>query len=315
MWAVALHAGAGVIVKSLPPDEQKFYTQALETALNIGIDILTKGGSSVDCVDAVVRSLEDCPLFNAGKGSVNNEAGEFELEASIMTGDGAIGSAVGLKHIKNPITLVKRIMEDKSKPYVMFSGDTAEKLADQYNVEKVENSYFFTQKRHDQWKKVQLEQKITHTVPADAKRDEATGTVGCAALDIHGKLCAGTSTGGLTNKPVGRIGDTPIIGAGTYANALTCAISGTGIGEKFIKNVASYDVHALMLYKGFTLGQAMEYVVKEKLQPGDGGVIGVDKNGEVGLFYNTLGMFRAGANSKGFFTVNIWDEKYDAANG
>jgi len=295
-WALAIHGGAGTIPKTLPEAEKQEYLQALTKALNLGKDLLAKGGTSLDAVEAVVRFLEDDPHFNAGKGAVFTHEGTNELDAAIMDGSTlSCGSVAGLKRIRNPISLARLVME--KSPHVFMVGEGAEAFAAQMKVETVDPKYFFTQKRYDQW---QEELKKEREVK---DRD----TVGAAALDTHGNLAAATSTGGLTNKRFGRLGDVPVIGAGTYANNRTCAVSATGIGEEFIKHTVAHDISALMEYGGLSLQQAADKVIHQKLKPGDGGVIGVANDGSIALVFNSEGMYRGAADANGRFEVKIWE--------
>lgn len=295
-WALAIHGGAGTIPKTLPEAEKQQYLQSLTRALGIGRDILSKGGTSLDAVEAVVRSLEDDPLFNAGKGAVYTHEGTHELDAAIMDGSTlSCGSVAALKTVKNPIALARLVMT--KSPHVFLVGDGAEAFAAAMKVERVDNKYFDTPKRYEQ---LQEELKL--------ERDHKDrDTVGAVALDQHGNLAAATSTGGLTNKRFGRLGDVPVIGAGTYANNKTCAISATGIGEEFIKHTVSHDISALMEYGGLTLQQAADKVIHQKLKPGDGGVIGVAHDGSIALVFNSEGMYRGAADSAGRFEVKIWE--------
>jgi len=298
-WALAIHGGAGTIPKTLPEAEKQEYLQALTQALGLGREVLARGGTSLDAVETVVRFLEDDPHFNAGKGAVFTHEGTNELDAAIMDGRTlACGSVAGLKTVKNPIHLARLVME--KSPHVFMVGAGAEAFAKEMQVELVDPKYFFTQKRWDQ-----LQEELKKEKQAEPKQDK--DTVGAVALDQHGNLAAATSTGGLTNKRFGRLGDVPVIGAGTYANNRTCAISGTGIGEEFIKHTVAHDISALMEYGGLTLQQAEERVIRQKLKPGDGGVIGVAHDGSIGLVFNSEGMYRGAADSNGRFEVKIWE--------
>lgn len=281
-FALVIHGGAGYIYKGrYTPEQEKEYVLKLDEALNEGYKILEKNGSSVDAVETAIRILEDSPLFNAGKGAVLNNEGNVELDASIMSGENiGAGGVAGIKHIKNPITLARFVMEHS--PHVLMFGDGAEKFADEFGLEKVENSYFKTQENVDEYNKSKVVEKSKH------------GTVGCVAIDKKGNLAAGTSTGGLSGKKFGRVGDSPIIGAGTYANNKTCAISSTGQGEYFIKNVVAYDISALMEYQKLSLSESAEYVINDKLKKQNalGGIIGIDNKGNIVMSFNTDGMFR-----------------------
>jgi L-asparaginase / beta-aspartyl-peptidase len=296
-WALAIHGGAGVMPKTMPEAERQAYLQSLAAALKIGRDALAAGGTSLDAVEKVVRFLEDDPKFNAGRGAVFTHDGSHEMDAAIMSGrDLACGSVAGLKTVKNPISLARRVME--RSPHVFLAGPGAEKFADEMKVERAGEDYFFVQHRYDQ---LQEELKKEREEP---KKDR--DTVGAVALDQHGDLAAATSTGGLTNKRFGRIGDVPVIGAGTYANNRTCAISGTGIGEEFIRHTVAHDISALMEYGGLSLQQAADRVIHQKLKAGDGGVIGVARDGSLALVFNSEGMYRGAADSNGRFEVAIW---------
>ncbi len=302
-WALAIHGGAGVIPKTLPEAEKQQYFKSLQAALALGRDVLAGGGTSLDAVEKVVRYLEDDPLFNAGKGAVYTHDGKHELDAAIMSGrDLACGSVAELTTIKNPISLARLVME--RSPHVFLVGAGAERFADEMKVPRVPNSFFDTEYRFQQ---LQEELKKERGEGGAGSPDSKHGTVGAVALDIHGDLAAATSTGGLTNKRYGRVGDVPIVGAGTYANNQTCAISSTGIGEQFIRHTVSHDISALMEYRGLTLQQAADLVVHKKLNPGDGGVIGVAHDGSIALVFNSEGMFRGAADAKGRFEVKIWE--------
>ena len=293
-WAIAIHGGAGTIPKTLPEEQKQQYLRSLTAALKMGQEVLQHGGNSLDAVEKVVRFLEDDPLFNAGKGAVYTHEGTHELDAAIMDGrDLSCGSVANLKTDKKPISLARLGME--KSPHVFLVGDGAEAFATEMKVERVPNSWFDTQFRYEQLQEALKKEK--------KDRD----TVGAVALDAHGNLAAATSTGGLTNKRFGRIGDVPVIGAGTYANNRTCAISGTGIGEQFIRHTVAHDISALMEYSGLTLQQAAERVIQQKLKPGDGGVIGVSHDGSLALVFNSEGMYRGAADSKGRFEIKIWE--------
>jgi beta-aspartyl-peptidase (threonine type) len=293
-WAIAIHGGAGTIPKTLPEERKQQYLHSLTEALKIGQGVLSQGGTSLDAVEKVIRFLEDDPLFNAGKGAVYTHEGTHELDAAIMDGrDLSCGSVAVLKTVKHPISLA-RLVKERS-PHVFLAGEGAEAFATEMKVERVPNTYFDTPYRYQQ-----LQESL-------AKDQKDRDTVGTVALDVHGNLAAATSSGGLTNKRFGRLGDVPIIGAGTYANNRTCAISGTGIGEQFIRHTVAHDISALMEYEGLTLQQAAERVIFQKLQPGDGGVIGVSHDGSIALVYNSEGMYRGAADSAGRFEVKIWE--------
>jgi beta-aspartyl-peptidase (threonine type) len=293
-WAIAIHGGAGTIPKDLPEAEKQQYIRSLTAALKLGQGVLQGGGTSLDAVERVVRFLEDDPLFNAGKGAVYTHEGTHELDAAIMDGSTLkCGSVAALKTVKSPISLARLVME--KSPHVFLVGEGAEAFAAEMKVERVPNSYFDTPKRYQQ-----LQEALK-------KEQKDRDTVGAVALDTHGNLAAATSTGGLTNKRFGRLGDVPVIGAGTYANNRTCAISGTGIGEEFIKHTVAHDISSLMEYGGLTLQQAADRVIHQKLKPGDGGVIGVARDGSIALVFNSEGMYRGAADSAGRFEVKIWE--------
>lgn len=306
-FGIAIHGGAGTILRSaLTPEKEKAYTSALQEALNAGYAVLEKGGSALDVVETAVRTLEDCPLFNAGKGAVFNNKGNHEMDASIMSGAGLSAGAVSLiKNVKNPVALARAVME-KSE-HVYLCGEGAEEFARQQNLKFEDDAYFRDEFRYEQWVKAQEEDGtfLDHNVTTG---DKKFGTVGAVALDLNGNLAAATSTGGMTNKKFGRIGDSPIIGAGTYANNNTCAISCTGHGELFIRSVVAYDISALMEYKGLSLQQACEEVVMKKLVAinGEGGLIAIDKYGNIELPFNSAGMYRAMKSNSGKELVAIY---------
>jgi L-asparaginase / beta-aspartyl-peptidase len=290
--ALAIHGGAGIITREqMSATREKAYREALENALQRGHAILATGGTALDAVEMAVRQLEDSPLFNAGRGSVFNADGQHEMDASLMCGRTLRAGAVACVHnVKNPVTLARRIM-DRSQ-HVLISGPGAFEFAHKHKIELEDDLYFFDEYRYDQWKRT----RGTDDVALDhSGGDERKfGTVGAVALDSHGDLAAATSTGGMTNKKWQRIGDSPLIGAGTYANNQACAISCTGHGESFIKAVAAHDVYALMNYKGLSLKEAMRVVVHDKLPAldGDGGMIAVDRDGNIALDFNCEGMYR-----------------------
>ncbi len=294
-FGLVIHGGAGWIMEGkLTLEEENEYRQTLEKALRKGSGILNSGGSSIDAVVETIKILEDSPLFNAGKGAVFASSGENELDASIMEGKNFnAGAVAGIKRIKNPIELARVVME--RSPHVMFAREGAEAFAVENGFELIDNEYFRTEQR---WEDLQ-NAKSKETAEADQSSllnllDSKFGTVGCAALDKSGNLAAGTSTGGMTNKKFGRVGDSPIIGAGTYANNSTCAVSATGHGEYFIRNVVTHDISALMEYKEMSLEDAADLVINRKLknQKANGGIVAIDKNGNISMKFNTPGMFR-----------------------
>jgi len=294
-WAIALHGGAGAMSpENYTPEQIQQYEAELTAALGVGEEILKSGGTSLDAVEQVVRYLEDCPLFNAGRGAVYTNDGKNELDAAIMSGaDLQAGAVAGVGDIKNPISAARMVME-KSE-HVLMVGKGASLFASQNGAEVVDSSYFYTERSF-------------RALQRALERDKKMGTVGCVALDKHGNLAAATSTGGMTNKRYGRVGDVPIIGAGTYANNSTCAVSATGHGEYFIRYTVAHDISALMEYKGLSLAQAADEVIHKKLEEvdGRGGIISVDQWGNVHLSFNTSGMFRAFATSGGDRGVHIF---------
>jgi L-asparaginase / beta-aspartyl-peptidase len=335
---LAIHGGAGTITRaSMTPEKDKSYREALETALKKGYEVLRNGGTSIDAVEATVRVMEDSPLFNAGKGAVFTHEGKNELDAAIMEGKNLkAGAIAGVTTVKNPISTARKVMENSE--HVMLVGKGAEEFAKIQKQEIVHPSYFYTENR---WKGLQNaikedKSQLDHTIPASpievpknqkgkkTSYNQSTiednalfegrkfGTVGAVALDQYGNLAAATSTGGMTNKRWNRVGDAPIIGAGTYANNATCAISATGHGEFFIRSVVGHDVSALMEYKGLSLKDATDEVVMNKLVKigGEGGLIAVDRNGNVAMPFNSEGMYRGYITADGKVYINIYkDEK------
>lgn len=309
-YAIAIHGGAGTILKStMTPEKEKAYSDALRDAIEEGEMILKSGGTALDAVEASVKSMEDNPLFNAGKGAVFTNTGKNEMDASIMDGKNLMAGAVaGVTNIKNPISLAKAVME-KSE-HVFLAGQGALEFAKQVNATFENDAYFFVQMRHDQLQQAKESDGffLDHTEDKFENGEKKFGTVGAVALDLHGNLAAATSTGGMTNKKFGRVGDSPIIGAGTYANNETCAISCTGHGELFIRSVVAYDVSCLMEYKGSSLKEACDLVVMEKLVKigGEGGLIAIDKNGNIELPFNSEGMYRAKKSSDSDIFIGIY---------
>jgi len=305
--AIAIHGGAGTMsAEQLGPDGGATYRAALGAALDAGYAVLERGGSSLDAVTAAVRLLEDDPLFNAGRGAVLAHDGSAELDASIMDGRHLrAGAVAGLRHVKNPIELARRVME--ASPHVMLSGSGAEEFAIEQGFTLVPNSYFETPLRRSQL------ERVLHGSTAPREELQGLGTVGAVALDRDGNLAAATSTGGMTGKRWGRIGDSPIIGAGTYADNDSCAVSGTGHGEYFMRTVVAYDVCALVAYRGWSLARAARDVVQRKLKQrgGDGGVIAIDRAGTVVMEFNGDGMFRAMRDSRGRRDIAILRERED----
>lgn len=306
-WAIAVHGGAGGSGEGLSAEERAARKAVLSEALRTGSKILAEGGTSLDAVEQTIRHLEDSPLYNAGKGAVMNSAGGVELDASIMDGGNlACGAVAGVQTVKHPISLARRVMTETR--HVLLGGQGAEEFAARQGVERVEPKYFFTEERYREWRKArdaERSQEADDDAASDASSDEAKGTVGCVALDKHGNLAAGTSTGGRNYKMFGRIGDSPIVGAGTYADNRTCAVSGTGIGEEYIRHAIAYDVSARMRYTGASLADAVHAAMHQTLRQGDGGLIAVDRDGAIVLDFNTPGMARAAADSSGRFDVTI----------
>ena len=306
---LVVHGGAGTMERGkMSPEHEREYRAGIESALRVGWEILQRGGSSLDATEAVVRTFEDNPLFNAGKGAVFNADGVNEMDAAIMDGKTLrAGAVANVQHVKNPISLARLVME--KSPHVMMAGEGAEKFAKEHGVELVDAKYFFTQDRWDALQKAKEAEKAGAN--GDKKfflsEQDIHGTVGAVALDQNGNLAAATSTGGKTNKLSGRIGDTPVIGGGTYANNATCAVSGTGDGEFFIMATAGHDVSALMEYGHKTLEQAGLAVINKigKLG-GSGGLIAIDKTGKITLPFNSSGMYRGYVDPNGKFVTEIY---------
>jgi beta-aspartyl-peptidase (threonine type) len=307
---LAIHGGAGTIERSnMTPEKERAYRSGLEQALKAGYEILRRGGSSLDATEAAVRVLEDDPHFNAGRGSVFTSAGTNEMDASIMDGKTLKAGAVGsVQHVKNPINLARLVME--KSPHVMLDCAGAEGFAETNGIELVDQKYFFTQERWDALQKMKAAEKERASGAGKSfiiTDQDRHGTVGAVALDKDGNLAAATSTGGMTNKMPGRIGDTPVIGAGTYANNQTCAVSCTGDGEYFIRAAAAHEVSALMEYRGMKLQQAAQNALDTvKRLGGTGGLIAIDKNGDLALPFNTNGMYRGYVDPEGKFVVEIY---------
>ena len=314
--ALAVHGGAGTILKStMTADLEKAYKAALEESLAKGYEILRNGGSSLDAVEIAVKVLEDCPLYNAGRGAVFTADGRNELDASIMYGkDLSAGAIAEVTNIKNPISAARAVME-KSE-HVLLVGRGAEAFSEMYGLEMVAPDYYFTKERWDALQRVREEDptktELDHgSGKATLKKvkEEKFGTVGAVALDVSGNLAAATSTGGMTNKKWGRVGDSPLIGAGTYANEL-CAVSCTGWGEYFIRLCVAKTVADLMEYKGYSLKKACGEVILKKLPDlgGDGGLVAVDKDGNVAMPFSTEGMYRGFVKTNGKVVVEIYKE-------
>lgn len=315
-YVLVIHGGAGTILKkNMTPEKEAAYKSSLKKALETGYKILQSGGSSLDAVEATVRVLEDDSLFNAGKGAVFTHEGRNELDAAIMNGKTkAAGAVAGVTTVRNPVSAARAVME-KSE-HVMMVGPGAEKFAKEAGLEIVDPSYFRTETRWQDLQRAIREDSLAaaksnaYTNPekfGTKNRDYKFGTVGAVALDQQGNLAAATSTGGMTNKKYGRIGDSPIIGAGTYANNETAAISCTGWGEFYIRNVVAYDLSALMEYKGFSVQQAGNAVIKKvRNMGGDGGLIALDKKGNMTMSFNTEGMYRGAVTKDGKIEVEIY---------
>jgi len=307
---LAIHGGAGTIERSkMTPGKEREYRSGLERALAAGFEILKRGGSSLDATEAAVRVLEDDPHFNAGRGSVFTSAGTNEMDASIMDGNTLRAGAVGtVQHIKNPVSLARLVME--KSPHVMLDCAGAEAFAKENGMELVDQKYFFTQERWDALQKMKAAEKQRASGAGKSfiiTDQDRHGTVGAVALDKDGNLAAATSTGGTTNKMPGRIGDTSVIGAGTYANNKTCAVSCTGDGEYFIRAAAAHDISALMEYRGMKLQEAAQTALNAVKQlGGTGGLIAIDKNGDIALPFNTNGMYRGYVDPDGKFVVEIY---------
>ncbi len=314
-FGIVIHGGAGSIrEKNMPDSVQNAYRKKLEEAIRTGHEILANGGTSVEAVRQTIKIMEDSPLFNSGKGAVFAHDETNQLDASIMDGKTLkAGAVAGVTIVKNPIDLAFEVMANSQ--HVLLYGKGAEKFAAQQGVEIVDPSYFRTQKSYDALLRAKAAEQKKKTTKETAFyneyiQDSKFGTVGCVALDKQGNLAAGTSTGGMTNKRWNRIGDSPIIGAGTYANNETCAISCTGWGEYFIRGVAAYDVSALMEYGGKSLQEAARIVIHEKLpSEGGGGLIGMDSNGNMVAEFNTPGMFRATMDDQGHLKIAMFDPK------
>jgi L-asparaginase / beta-aspartyl-peptidase len=309
---LAIHGGAGTILREdMTPDLETAYLNGLQNALDAGYAVLAEGGSAINAVKAATVVLEDNILFNAGRGSVFTKKGLQEMDAAIMEGAALnAGAVAGVRNVRNPIELATEVMQHSN--HVFLSGKGANDFAIRQGIKLEPDEYFFSQFRYDQWKSIRDSDNYsldhTHEEMEDLMRDKKFGTVGAVACDVNGNIAAATSTGGMTNKKYGRIGDSPLIGCGTYANNKTCAISCTGHGEPFIRSVAAYDVSCLIEYKGLSLHDAMSVVVNDKLikLEGEGGMIGVDAKGNTALLFNSAGMYRGFKNSDGYSEVAIY---------
>lgn len=324
---LVIHGGAGTITRAnMTPAKEKAYNETLDLALKTGMAVLKKGGTSMDAVEATIHIMEDSPLFNAGKGAVFTHDGVNELDAAVMEGKNLMAGAIsGVRTIKNPISAARKVME-KSE-HVMMTGVGAEQFAKEQGIEIVDPSYFYTETRWNGLQNALKEDKVkldhadslkkSGFIRPDTEQNELIftegqkfGTVGCVALDQFGNLAAGTSTGGMTNKRYGRVGDAPIIGAGTYANNASCAVSATGHGEFFIRSVVAHDVAALMEYKNWTLKKAADKVVMKKLVKigGEGGLIALDAKGNIAMPFNSEGMYRGYIKADGTKFIGIYKD-------
>ncbi len=307
-FSIAIHGGAGTLLKGqMTSEKEAAYKNALQAALDTGYSILEQKGTSLDAVEAAVKILEDSPLFNAGKGSVFTAEGTHEMDAAIMEGKELKAGAVSLiTGIKNPVSLARDVME-KSE-HVFLAGAGAMEFAKENHHNIVPSNYFYDELRYQQWQNLKGSDafQLDHSVKKDAK----FGTVGAVACDAFGTIAAATSTGGMTNKKWGRVGDSPMIGAGNYANNSTCAVSCTGSGEFFIRGVVAYDVSCLMEYKGMSLSEAASEVIQHRVLKlgGDGGLIAVDAQGNIAMPFNTEGMYRAFKKSTGATKISIYKE-------
>ena len=311
-FTLVIHGGAGTILKGdMTPELESAYLQALKEALEAGYAVLEEGGSSINAIKATIVMMEDNMMFNAGRGAVFTKKGVQEMDAAVMDGKTLEAGAVsGVRNVRNPIELAMEIMQNSN--HVFLSGKGANDFAIKQGIKLEPDEYFFSQFRYDQWKAIRDSDNYsldhTHQRLEELMKDKKFGTVGAVACDQHGNIAAATSTGGMTNKKYGRIGDSPIIGCGTYANNHTCGISCTGHGEMFIRTVAAYDVSCLMEYKGLDLEEAMNVVVNDKLMAihGEGGMIGVDNQGKPAMVFNSQGMYRGFKSSDGSTDVAIY---------
>jgi len=313
-FSLVIHGGAGTILREdLTPDLEKAYISGLDEALDAGYAVLQQGGTAINAVKAAIVILEDNILFNAGRGSVFTKQGIQEMDAAIMDGKTLkAGAVTGVRNIRNPIELANEVMNNSN--HVFLSGKGAIDFAIKQGIKLEPDDYFFSRFRFEQWKQIRESDEYsldhTHQDLTELMRVKKFGTVGAVACDTSGNIAAATSTGGMTNKKFGRIGDTPIIGSGTYANNQTCAISCTGHGEPFIRAVAAHDVSCIMEYKGLSLQEAMDFVVNKKLvnMDGEGGMIGVDAKANIAMIFNSAGMYRAMKHSSGKSFTGIYND-------
>lgn len=312
-FGIVIHGGAGNIKKENMSDSlEQAYKAKLDEAIRTGHEILANGGTALEAVQRTINIMEDSPLFNSAKGAVFTNEGKNELDASIMDGETLnAGAIAGVTNVKNPINLAYEVMVNSE--HVLLAGKGAENFAEQQGLEIVDPEYFYTENRFRSMERAREREREKNNKTAFYDpfiKDEKFGTVGCAALDKHGNLAAGTSTGGMTNKKFNRIGDAPIIGAGTYANNKTCAVSSTGWGEFFIRGVVAYDISAMMEYRGISLAEAAKEVIQNKVPKmgGNGGIIAIDHEGNVSMEFNTSGMYRAAMNKEGVLTLGLYEQ-------
>ncbi len=312
-YAIVLHGGAGSAPTQFNEESNSQRRESLKAALTLGQDILKKGGTALEAVEQVVLYLENDPQFNAGVGAVFNAAGSHELDASIMDGSNlACGAVAGVSHVKNPISLARMVMTETR--HVLLAGPGAEEFAREMKVEMVTPDYFDTPQtkaaleRQQQRRRDSSNSSLLESPAKDEDLGSYYGTVGCVALDSYGNLAAATSTGGMSNKKFGRVGDSPIVGAGTYANNETCAVSCTGTGEQFIRHAIAYDISAQMKYSQTDVDSAVKKVLDSTLNKNDGGIIAVSKTGQISMQFNTAGMASAAADSQGRFEI-VWGDE------
>jgi len=305
--AIVIHGGAGTILKeNMTKELENAYKEKLEEAITVGYNILKNGGSSQIAVEETIKIMEDSPLFNAGVGAVLTNDERVSLDASFMRGsDLNAGAIAGSSYVKNPITAAIAVME--KSPHVFLTSDGADDFAIENGIDTVPNNYFITERRLNSLRRVKNSNETTFIDPII--NDSKYGTVGCVAIDKNGNISAGTSTGGTTNKKWGRVGDVPVIGAGNYANDKCCGISATGWGEHFIRNVVAYDIAAQIMYKNEELVKASKITLdKVKSTGGDGGIIALDKMGNIAMEFNTAGMYRASVDTDGNLTIKIYKD-------
>ena len=313
-FSIAIHGGAGTILREdMTPELEQAYIRGLQESVDAGYAVLMEGGSATNAVKTAIVILEDNLLFNAGRGSVFTKKGVQEMDAAIMDGkDLSAGAVAGIRNVRNPIELAAEVMHNSN--HVFLSGKGANDFAIKQGIKLEPDEFFFSQFRYDQWKAIRDSDNYsldhTHQGLEELMKDKKFGTVGAVACDMNGNIAAATSTGGMTNKKYGRIGDSPLIGCGTYANNHTCAISCTGHGEPFIRAVAAHDVSCLMEYKGMSLKEAMNKVVNDKLlkMDGEGGMIGVDAESNVSMIFNSAGMYRGMRNSERENFIGIYKD-------